>query len=121
MSTSGGLRVLGERLGRLTGDDPDCCVAEYEGEARAIAGSSDFRAALKQLRALGDENRLLAVWMLRRKAELCACEIQAATGLTHATVSHHMALLEEAGLVIARRHGKWQYYSLTSDAQGILP
>jgi ArsR family transcriptional regulator len=41
--------------------------------------------------------------------------------LTHATVSHHMAALCEAGLVKARREGKWMFYRLTADAEVAIP
>jgi ArsR family transcriptional regulator len=73
------------------------------------------------VKALADEHRFLAIALLRRRGELCACEIQAATGLTHATVSHHMAVLIDAGLVREHRQGKWMYYHLTEKAEGQVP
>ena len=59
--------------------------------------------------------------LLKRRPELCACEIQAATGLTHATVSHHMNVLRDAGLVRARKEGKWMYYRLARSTEVRLP
>lgn len=109
------------RLARLTGTDGEGCVAKFEGTATQLRRGAAFESALRHLRALADENRLLAVALLKRRGELCACEIQAATGLTHATVSHHMAVLEEAGLVSARRRGKWVYYRLTGSERVELP
>ncbi len=106
---------LTERLERLTGEDASCCVPEYERLGKKLKSSPRFPAALRRVKALADDNRLLAVSLLKRRSELCACEIQAATGLTHATVSHHMAVLVEAGLVNARRDGKWMYYRLRGD------
>lgn len=44
--------------------------------------------------------------------EVCACKISERLGLAASTVSHHMALLREAGLVRARKDGTWVYYSL---------
>lgn len=108
---------LAGRLERLKGIDAECCVPEYEVLARKILKSPQFPAALKRVRALADENRLLAVSLLKQNKELCACEIQAATGLSHATVSHHMSVLVDAGLVKARREGKWMYYRLNNKAE----
>jgi ArsR family transcriptional regulator len=43
---------------------------------------------------------------------VCACTISERLGLAASTISHHMALLREAGLVHARKQGTWVYYSL---------
>jgi ArsR family transcriptional regulator len=47
--------------------------------------------------------------------EVCACKISERIGLAPSTVSHHMSVLVEAGLVDARPEGKWVYYSLRRD------
>ena len=113
--------ALATRLERLTGAEASCCVPEYQGLAKEVASSAHFPEALKRVRALADENRLLAVALLKRRKELCACEIQAATGLTHATVSHHMAVLVDAKLVKSRREGKWMYYRLADRPEVHVP
>lgn len=113
--------ALAARLERLTGEDASCCVPEYQDLAKEVATSARFPQALRRVRALADENRLLAVALLQRRKELCACEIQAATGLTHATVSHHMAVLVDAGVVKSRRKGKWMYYRLAERPGVIFP
>jgi biotin operon repressor len=112
---------LAPRLERLTGIDADCCVSEYEGLSEKITRAPAFTAALHRARALADEHRLTAVALLRRHRELCACEIQAALGVSHATVSHHMAVLTDAGVVASRRKGKWTYYRLVSRAGIEIP
>ena len=112
---------LAERLERLKGEDVPCCVPEYEGIAEEIRTSPRFPTALARIKALSDPNRLLAVSLLKRQRELCACEIQAAAGLNHATVSHHMNVLGEAGLVTSRRKGKWMYYRLADRAEVTIP
>ena len=104
------------RLGRLTASDGDSCLPRYQKMGTQIAKTRQFAATLARARALADEQRLTAVEILRREGELCACEIQAALGLTHATVSHHMSVLTSAGLVSARRRGKWMYYRLVPRA-----
>jgi len=121
MSTVKADSALATRLQRLTGEEAACCVPEYQDLAKKVAASARFPEALKRVRALSDENRLLAVALLKRRKELCACEIQAATGLTHATVSHHMAVLVGAKLVKGRRQGKWMYYRLAEHPGVIVP
>jgi ArsR family transcriptional regulator len=83
---------------------------------KRVAKGSGFAKALARARALSDEQRLTAVAILRQEGQLCACEIQAALGLTHATVSHHMSVLTSAGIVTAQRRGKWMYYQLKPGA-----
>jgi len=113
--------ALATRLERLTGEEASCCMPEYQQVAKEVSGSARFSTVLRRLRALADEHRLLAVALLRRRQEMCACEIQAATGLTHATVSHHMALLVKAGVVSSRRQGKWMYYRLAGRPEVSIP
>jgi len=62
-------------------------------------------------RALSDPNRLRALAALRG-GELCVCQIVALLGLAPSTVSKHMSLLAEAGLVTAGKRGRWVYYQL---------
>jgi len=48
--------------------------------------------------------------------ELCGCKLADRLGIVPSTISHHMSVLRAAGLVSARRDGKWIYYSLRRDA-----
>ncbi len=66
---------------------------------------------LPVLKALADESRLGVVWMLEERP-LCICEIQAVLGLAQSTVSRHLQILEEAGLVASERAGPWKNYRL---------
>lgn len=113
--------ALTGRLERLNGEDLPCGIPGYKSLAQEILSSARFASTLKQVNALADENRLLCVALLKRRKELCACEIQAATGLTHATVSHHMGILVDAGIVNARRQGKWMHYSLVGKKEVNIP
>jgi DNA-binding transcriptional ArsR family regulator len=64
-------------------------------------------------KALGDETRLTILELLaRRRGDLCVCEIDAHFDLSQPTISHHLKLLREAGLVRCERRGPWAYYSL---------
>lgn len=69
---------------------------------------------------LADKTRLMILQLLADE-ELCSCEIMAALGLTEPTTSHHLGILERAGLVAARRDGKWVFYRLASpNAKALL-
>jgi ArsR family transcriptional regulator len=78
--------------------------------------------AVTALKALADPTRLKILGLLKAKGRsccdliarsepgLCACDIEAAVGLSQAAVSHHMGLLRRAGLVEAEKRGRWIYY-----------
>ncbi len=61
--------------------------------------------------ALSDTTRLRLLMALR-DGELCACQLIALAGLAPSTVSKHLALLREAGLVASRKEGRWVHYRL---------
>ena len=65
-------------------------------------------------KALGDSNRLQIVQMLS-EGEKCGCKLLEAFEITQPTLSHHMRILTECGLVIARKEGKWSHYSLNCE------
>lgn len=66
---------------------------------------------LKIMKALSDPGRVKALKLLEG-GELCVCRIQEALGLAQPTVSRHLRLLVEAGLVQSRKKGAWVYYRL---------
>ncbi|MDR5710048.1 MAG: helix-turn-helix domain-containing protein [Armatimonadota bacterium] len=72
-------------------------------------------AAAGRFAALGDPARLLALRLLARWGTLCVCQLQAALLLSQPTVSHHLKVLREAGLVEAQRRGPWVYYRIRKD------
>ncbi len=65
------------------------------------------------MKALSDPNRVKVIKMLQQK-EMCVCEIQMALGVAQPTVSKHMKVLEDAGLVRSKKEGLWVNYSLSS-------
>jgi ArsR family transcriptional regulator len=60
-------------------------------------------------KALGDETRLKIIEMLSC-GELCACDILESFQITQPTLSYHMKILTESGLVISRKEGSWMRY-----------
>ena len=65
-------------------------------------------------KALGDSNRLQIVQMLS-DGEKCGCKLLEAFEITQPTLSHHMKILCECGLVNDRKEGKWHLYSLNCE------
>lgn len=66
------------------------------------------------MKALGDENRLKILAMLGQ-GSLCACEMLANLQIRQSTLSHHMSILSEAGLVSSWSIGKWTHYRLCTE------
>jgi ArsR family transcriptional regulator len=68
-------------------------------------------------KALGDPIRMQLVDVLRRNAgQVCVCELVPLFDLSQPTVSHHLKVLREAGIVGSERRGLWAYYYVNPDA-----
>lgn len=80
-------------------------------------------AAAAIFKALGDENRWRILETLK-EGERCACVLLTRMQISQSTLSHHMKVLCDAGLVTSRRDGKWTHYSLRPEgiqaAKGLL-
>jgi ArsR family transcriptional regulator, arsenate/arsenite/antimonite-responsive transcriptional repressor len=80
------------------------------------------------LKAIADPVRLQILGFLRdpvssccsRGDGVCGCDFEEVLGLSQPTVSHHMKLLVDAGLVQAERRGRWVYYDLVPEAFATL-
>ena len=70
-----------------------------------------MRDFLNITKALSDETRV-RILMFLQQGELCVCQIVDVLGLAPSTVSKHMAILMQAGLVEFRKDGRWRYYRL---------
>lgn len=97
----------------LAGDAVLCC-APVTGGALAAAEAQDLARVFK---ALGDPTRvrLLSLIAAQPDREACVCDLIAPVGLSQPTVSHHMKLLVEAGLVVREQRGRWAYYRLVEE------
>ncbi len=65
-------------------------------------------------KALCDENRV-QIFRLLQGGERCACHLLEEMELTQPTLSHHMKILCDSGLVLGRKQGKWMYYSISPE------
>jgi len=70
-----------------------------------------MKEALRVFRALADETRVRLLYALRH-GELCVCQLIELTGLSPSTVSKHLSILRDAGLLDSRKEGRWVYYRL---------
>ena len=74
-----------------------------------------MKGFIKVMKALSDPNRIRIIKMLQNRI-MCVCEIQAALKIAQSTVSKHLKLLEDAGLVISSKDGIWVNYYLADGA-----
>lgn len=84
-------------------------VMVHQKASRRAARVLDPVAVFK---ALGDDNRLAIILLIRQQRELCVCELTAALELPQPNVSRHLGTLRDAGLLDGERRGQWIYYQL---------
>jgi len=75
-----------------------------------------MKVFIRVMKALSDPNRVRVIKLLQ-SGELCVCEIKEVLGLAQSTVSKHMKILEDAGLVKKNRQGTWMIYSLADGGE----
>lgn len=73
-----------------------------------------FREDVKRMKALTDENRL-AIMCALQHGEKCGCDLLDELKITQPTLSYHMKILGDSGLVDSYKDGKWTYYSISAD------
>ena len=73
-----------------------------------------YHDLVKMLKGLADETRLKIMKMLS-SGELCACKILEEFDITQPTLSYHMKILTDCGLVNARREGAWMKYTINDE------
>ncbi|MFD3944430.1 ArsR/SmtB family transcription factor [Streptomyces sp. NPDC058579] len=88
--------------------DDACCA----GLASAPLDEAEVQDLARVFKALGDPVRLRLLSMIasRDGGEVCVCELTPAFELSQPTISHHLKLLRQAGLVDCERRGTWVYY-----------
>ncbi|AYG05320.1 ArsR/SmtB family transcription factor [Gryllotalpicola protaetiae] len=98
----------------LTTDAASCCSPVTGG----VLDVEEAERIAKTFKALGDPTRvrLLSLIAASDGGEACICDLTDPVGLSQPTVSHHMKLLADAGLVTREQRGKWAYYAVIEDA-----
>ena len=95
-----------------------CCPPVFASRLRR-ADADELAAAF---RAVADPARLrlLSLIAAQPDAEACVCHLTKPVGLSQPTVSHHLRLLHEAGLVARERRGSWVYYRIVHERLAAL-
>jgi ArsR family transcriptional regulator len=91
--------------------DVTTCFTRPVGEP---LGADEAESFARTLKALADPARLRLVSMVASYAgqEACVCDLSGPLGLSQPTVSHHLKVLVDAGLLTREKRGVWAYYSL---------
>ena len=92
-----------------------CCGPEVPPLPRHVA-----EQVAERFRALADPTRVAIVNRLAQAAETCVCDLTAAFDLSQPTISHHLKVLREAGLVESTRRGTWAYYRVVPETLAAL-
>lgn len=73
-----------------------------------------YKEGARIFKAFCDENRMSILDQLKT-GEKCACALLEKLDIAQSTLSHHMRILSESGIVASRQEGKWTYYSLSGE------
>jgi ArsR family transcriptional regulator, arsenate/arsenite/antimonite-responsive transcriptional repressor len=87
-------------------------------------GTMTDKHLILALKAIADPARIKILRLLKAKGQcsigkgvgMCACDVQDHVRLSQPTISHHMAILRKAGLVVAEKHGLWMWYRRDEDS-----
>jgi len=98
--------------------DEECCPAVLDaplGEAEAVSLAS-------ALKVLADPARLRLVSLIAAQpdAEACVCDLTGPLGLSQPTVSHHLKVLHDSGILSREQRGRWAYFRLIPEPLRLL-
>ena len=79
----------------------------------------DYKKTAMMFKAFCDENRLQILSLLQ-SGEKCGCMLLEEMQITQPTLSHHMKILCDSGVVIGRKEGKWMHYSISEEGLDIV-
>lgn len=88
-----------------------CC----DSTAAAVVDADQAPRLAQVFKALGDPTRirLLSIVAAQTNSEACVCDLTDPVGLSQPTVSHHLKVLADAGMLTRTQRGRWAYYALT--------
>lgn len=79
--------------------------------------ANELAAAFK---VIADPVRLRLLSLIAQAGEICSCDLVVPIGKSQPTISHHMSVLADAGLVHREKRGKWAWYSVAPDRLAVL-
>jgi ArsR family transcriptional regulator len=89
----------------------ECCATD--GRSRTLPTTAAQARAVAVFKALGDSTRLQIFSLIAVRPEpICVCDIVSRFELRQPTISHHLKVLRDAGLVTVTRRGTWSYYAV---------
>lgn len=91
--------------------EPLCCDPVLE----APLDEADAATLASAFRAVSDPVRLRLLSLVAASGEACVCDLPAMVGRSQPTVSHHLKVLAEAGLVSREQRGKWAWFTVVPD------
>jgi len=96
----------------------ECCPPVLKG----VLDEASAEEMASALRVIADPARLRVLSLLSAtdEGEACVCDLTGPLGLSQPTVSHHMKVLANAGLVSRQKRGRWAFYRLDRDRLGIV-
>ena len=96
----------------------ECCPPVLS----APLGEEDADRLARALRVVADPARLRLLGLIQARpgAEACVCQLTQPLGLSQPTVSHHLKVLHDAGLLEREQRGRWAYYRVVPDSLGAL-
>jgi DNA-binding transcriptional ArsR family regulator len=113
-------RYLDDELGECRDEDVEGRLDEL-GTLEAALGAAQVDAELDVLSALSNETRYTLVRVLVAAGEeLCVCELHAVVDVSESGLSHALSTLVDAGLVDARKDGRWKMYRATNRAVALV-
>ena len=92
-------------------------ASEYIKQLQALSASISLKKLKEEARlfkAFSDSTRLKILKLLTYR-KMCVCELNLAIDTSQPTISHHLKILDNAGLVHSERQGKWMFYSISND------
>ncbi|MET9240923.1 metalloregulator ArsR/SmtB family transcription factor [Nonomuraea sp. NPDC003709] len=103
----------------VPGHDDDCPPVSLIAEPLERAQAEQLAGALK---AVADPTRLQLLSMISGSptGEACVCDLTAPLGLTQPTVSHHLKILVDAGLLSREKRGKWAWFTIVPEKLAVL-
>ena len=96
----------------------DCCASPL---LPPPIETANRRRLVTMFKALADSTRLDVFQVIASQPEpICVCDVVDQFGVSQPTISHHLKVLREAGLITVSRRGVWAYYALDADGIAVL-
>ena len=84
-------------------------------EKETCMEDQQLRQITRVIKAISDENRIRMICLIKSRKDLCVCEITEIIGLAQPTISSHLRLLENAGLIESYKNGLWVNYNISQN------